>query len=122
MEIVQRAYDAHPEDRRLRVRYEDLLSDTAGSLQLIMDRFGLEIRERRLRKIVEAEDFENIPADRKGPDKPVRAASPGLWRENMRPGEQRVMAGIMNGKLRELGYETASSGKSMAPKVAGRTS
>jgi hypothetical protein len=104
MEIVQRAYEAHAEDRRILVRYEDLLSETATWLRRIMDQFGLTIEDKQLEAIVEAEDFENMPDSQKGPDKPARAATPGLWRENLSQDEQRMVTRIMRDKLRELGY------------------
>ena len=41
----------------------------------------------------------------RGRRKGVRAASPGLWRENLSASEQRAIAEIIGPKLRELGYE-----------------
>jgi hypothetical protein len=35
----------------------------------------------------------------------MRAATPGLWRENLTEDEQRTMDEIMGAKLAELGYE-----------------
>jgi hypothetical protein len=103
-EMVQRAYDAQPEDRRIMLRYEDLLASPAQSLRAIMDRFGMPIGDADLDAIVEAEDFANIPADKKGPDKPARSATPGLWRENLIESEQETVTRIMEDKLLELGY------------------
>jgi hypothetical protein len=104
MDIVQRAYQAHAEDRRILVRYEDLLSETATWLRRVMDQFGLTIEDEGLEAIVEAEDFAKMPDGEKGPDKPARAATPGLWRENLSQDEQRMITRIMGDKLRELGY------------------
>jgi hypothetical protein len=103
-EIVQRVYETQPEDRRIMLRYEDLLASPAPSLRAIMDRFGMPIGDSALEAIVEAEDFANIPADKKGPDKPARAATPGLWRENLTESEQEMLMRIMEDKLLELGY------------------
>jgi hypothetical protein len=103
-EVVQRAYDAHPEDQRIVLRYEDLLADTATSVRAIMERFGMLISDERLQKIVEAEAFANIPAEQKGPDKPARSATPGLWRQNLAESEQETITKIMGDKLLELGY------------------
>lgn len=108
MEVAQTAYDAHPDDRKILVRYEDLLADTQGWLRKIFDRFGLRASDAKVAKIVSLEAFENVPDDRKGPDKPIRAASPGLWRQNLSPAEQELMGSIMNAKLRDLGYEVDS--------------
>ena len=108
MEVAQTAYDAHPDDRKILVRYEDLLADTEGWLRKIFDRFQLRAADQKVAKIVSLEAFENVPDDRKGPDKPIRAASPGLWRQNLSPAEQQLMGSIMNPKLRDLGYEVDS--------------
>jgi hypothetical protein len=35
----------------------------------------------------------------------MRAATPGLWRENLTEDEQRTMHEIMGAKLAELGYD-----------------
>lgn len=103
-EIVQRAYETQPEDRRIMLRYEDLLDSPTTWLRAILDRFGMPIGDSELEAIVEAEDFGNIPADKKGPDKPARAATPGLWRENLTESEQELVMRIMEDKLLELGY------------------
>jgi hypothetical protein len=34
-----------------------------------------------------------------------RAATPGLWRENMSPAEQEAVEQVLGDKLRELGYQ-----------------
>jgi Sulfotransferase family len=103
-EIAQRAYEAQPEDRRIMLRYEDLLASTSQTLRAIMDRFGVAISDSDLEAIVAAEAFANIPAEKKGPDKPARSATPGLWRENLTESEQETVMEIMGDKLLELGY------------------
>ena len=50
-------------------------------------------------------DFDAIPAEAKGSGRPLRAAQPGLWRENLSSEEQRTMHEVMGAKLVELGYE-----------------
>ncbi len=50
--------------------------------------------------------FEAVRKRRRGPGKAVRAATPGLWRQNLTAEEQQAMHEIMGDKLRELGYET----------------
>ena len=102
----QRAFEALPEDQRLLVRYEELLSDTRGQLRRIFDWLDLNVSEGDLEAIVARYAFEAVPKDRRGPGKDVRAASPGLWRENLTEEEQQTMHEVMGEKLRELGYET----------------
>jgi hypothetical protein len=54
---------------------------------------------------VESQAFDRLPPEHRGPGKIFRAASPGLWRENLTPPEQEVLERVMGSKLRELGYE-----------------
>ena len=46
-----------------------------------------------------------MPAAHRGSGRFVRAASPGLWRQNLRPAEQEALEAIMGGTLRLVGYE-----------------
>lgn len=101
-EVVQRAYDRHSPERRLLVRYEDLLADTEVELARIHRWLGLETSERFIRSAVTRLAFDGI--DERGTGKFVRAASPGLWRKNMTRDEQDVMQEVMGEKLRELAY------------------
>jgi sulfotransferase family protein len=101
----QRAFESLKEGQRLLVRYEELLADTGPQLQRIFDWLDLEVDERSLATIVKKHAFESAPRDRRGPGKPMRAATPGLWRENLTEDEQRIMREVMGAKLAELGYE-----------------
>jgi hypothetical protein len=101
----QRAYDSLPEGQRLLVRYEEILADTSGQLRRIFDWLGLGVSEKDLEAIVERHAFASAPKDRRGPGRPMRAATPGLWRENLTEDEQRTMHEIMGPKLAELGYD-----------------
>jgi hypothetical protein len=105
---TQRAYDSLPEDRRLLVRYEALLSDTAGELTRIHDWLGLEVDPEELEATVSRHAFDAAPESRRGPGRDMRAASPGLWRTNLDPEEHALMHEIMGDKLRELGYEAST--------------
>jgi hypothetical protein len=101
---VQSAYAAHPPELRRMVRYEDLRHDTAKTLRPLLDWVGIERNEDALRDSVEANAFESLPGMLKGPATPRRAASPGLWRENMTAAEQDAVRAIIAPKLDELGY------------------
>ena len=102
---VQRAYDAHPPELRIAIRYEDLRADTIGTLRRLVDWLGAQRTDEELEAAVAALAFEAYPARAKGPTKPLRAATPGLWRENMSAREHGVMEQTMGSKLVELGYE-----------------
>jgi Sulfotransferase family len=101
----QRAFAALPDDQRLLVRYEELLSDTPAQLRRIFDWLDVDVGEGDVEAIVASNAFEAVPKRRRGPGKAVRAATPGLWRRNLTPEEQQTMDEIMGDKLRELGYE-----------------
>ena len=66
---------------------------------------GPQRTDEELEAAVAALAFEAYPARAKGPTKPLRAATPGLWRENMSAREHAVMEETMGSKLVELGYE-----------------
>jgi hypothetical protein len=102
---TQRGFDALPEEQRLLVRYEEILADTPAQLRRIFDWLEIEIGDEELAATAERHAFASAPRDRRGPGKPMRAASPGLWRENLTEDEQRTMHEIMGAKLEELGYE-----------------
>jgi len=100
-----RAYETLPDERRLLVRYEDLVDDTAGELGVVLDWLGIEIDEQRIRAIVAKFAFESIDPSKRGPGKIYRAATPGLWRESFDDEEQQLLWEVMGETLEELGYE-----------------
>jgi len=104
-ESVQRAYEATPEPQRLRVGYEELLADTEAGFQRMLEWLGASPGPDAVRAAVEKRAFSSIPAEQKGPGKRARSATPGQWRERLRPQEIEVVETIMGPKLRELGYE-----------------
>jgi hypothetical protein len=105
MTAVQNAYAAHPPDQRITVRYEDLRSDTFVALRPLVDWLGTDRTDEQLHKAIEELAFEAVPRIAKGPGKGKRAATPGLWRENLSSEEQQVATELMGDKLTELGYE-----------------
>lgn len=102
---VQNAYAAHAPELRHLVRYEDLLRDPRHTLEAI-DAWLVSPRTAQERAdAIAANDFRAMPADSTGPGKPLRAATPGLWRENLSLAEQQIMHEVIGEKLAELGYE-----------------
>jgi hypothetical protein len=101
---VLAAVDAHDPARCLVARYEDLLADTVGGLERIFAWLDLTVP----RAAVEGQSRElalaNMPAEHRGAGRFVRSASPGLWRENLRPAEQAALETIMGDTLARLGY------------------
>ena len=105
-EVTQRAYDAHP-GPKLTMRYEDLLADPRAHMRALLDWLALDMPDSELEATLDRHAFENVPAERRGSLEFFRAASPGLWRENLTAEEQAAMEDVIGPKLRELGYGPA---------------
>lgn len=101
---IERAFDAHPAELRKMVRYEDLLAEPGQNLRTLVEWLGLNRTERWLERAVEANAFESIAPEQKGPKKFFRSASPGAWRKNLTADEASILETVMGDKLRQLGY------------------
>lgn len=102
---VHRAFYAHPPALRTCVRYEDARADPDSVLAAVERWLGLPRTAAGHADALRWNDFDSFPASAKGAGKPLRAASPGLWRENLDAAEQAAMAEIMGAQLAELGYD-----------------
>src|SRR5215211_3199316 len=87
---AKEAYDAHQGPKVL-VRYEELRSDTLGTMKRIYSTLGIAVDEGELSRIVEKHSWENIPEDQKGEGKFYRKASPGGWREDLTPEQAEII-------------------------------
>jgi hypothetical protein len=105
MTAVDRAYAAHDPELRMRVRYEDLRADTFNTLAPVTKWLGDERTDEELRRAVEDNAFESTPRLKRGKGRMRRAATPGLWRQNLGPDEQRLANEIMGDTLVRLGYD-----------------
>lgn len=103
-EVVRRAYRSHPPDRRVLVRYEDLVSDPERELVRVCAHLPLDVSVDALAAVAAEHSYDAVPAVDKGVTKPIRSATPGGWRDNLTPGEHRVMHDVMGPLLSELGY------------------
>lgn len=103
---VEAAFAGRPPELCRQVRYEDLLADTAGELRPIVEWLGLPARPELIGAAVEKLSFESLPAEHRGPGQFARAASPGLWRENMNAEEQQAIQRVAGAKIAALGYST----------------
>jgi hypothetical protein len=115
-EIVWRAYEQHPPARRLLVRYEDLLADTPKELLSIYSWLRL-TPPGDLGARVEARAFSTLPDTARGPGKVHRAATPGLWRENLTPDEQDRCEKVMGPMLRTMGYQSVPEPRGRRPQA-----
>jgi len=104
--LVERAVEAHPPDLAMTVRYERLRADPRAELRSIASwlhpdsELAADIDE-----AVAANTFEAAPPEVRGRDKPLRAARPGAWRDNLSPAEQTAILEIIGDKLLALGYD-----------------
>jgi hypothetical protein len=98
----RRAWDAHPPELRRMVRYERLLADPAEELSGLCRWMGLD----RDRSALEAAVREHAFGAREptGPTEFARAATPGLWRQNLSDEEKDLVEQIMGDRLAALGY------------------
>lgn len=103
---VRTAFEALPADQRLFVRYEDLIAATMEHLVRILDWLGVAADRRQTREIVERLAFDRIPEEQRGAGRFHRAATPGLWRQNLRPEQEASVlaaAGDLQGELESWG-------------------
>jgi hypothetical protein len=99
-----RAFATHDPELRMRVRYEDLLDETATGLREMAHWLNLPSGPRRMESIAAQHAFDALPKEGRGPGKLTRAATPGAWREGLTPEEQEIADEIMGPTLEELGY------------------
>jgi Sulfotransferase family len=101
-DACQRAWAAHAPELRRMVRYEELLADTVGELGRLCEWIGFERDRAALEAAVRTNAFG--ASEPTGPSEFARAASPGLWRQNLSSEEQRIAEEIMGERLADLGY------------------
>ena len=103
-EVVERAFDRHGGPKLL-MRYEELRAAPAVKLGELFEWLEVAVDREQLGELVAEQAFERLPAEQTGPLKFHRAATPGLWRENLSDSEQSALDGIIGPKLAALGYE-----------------
>lgn len=111
---TQRAFAWTPEPLRLQVAYEELLADTESSFSDMLRWLGMQLDPDTVKAAVRKRAFSAIPAGQKGPGRRARSATPGGWRERLRPGEVELIEQIMGAKLAELGYEVGAATQNVA--------
>jgi hypothetical protein len=103
-DVVRRTFDEHPPDRRVLVRYEDLVADPARELARICASLPIDAPDDVLAAVAADHAYASVPAADKGQTKEIRSASPGGWRENLSPAEHDVMHEVMGPTLEAVGY------------------
>jgi hypothetical protein len=101
---VAGAYSRHDPDRRVLVRYEQMLADPVAALGRICEAIGVETDPGQLAAISAAHDIRTVPSGAKGPDRPIRKGWSGGWRRSLGAGERRAMLDEMGPELVRFGY------------------
>ncbi len=114
VDIIQAAFDAHPQGQRLLVHYEALRQNPAEQVSLIFDRIGTPISDVELAELIQKTTLENIPADQKGPDKPRQTGQIGKYSSVFSGEEISLMEAIMGPNLRRYSYELSTEIKADA--------
>jgi len=103
-EVVQETYARTDPDRRLLIRYEEMLERPVRALERIRGLLGIEAGREELERIARANDFSRVPEARRGAGREIRHAQPGGWADRMSREEILAMHEILAEKLDELGY------------------
>jgi hypothetical protein len=103
-EVVQQVFARHPADRRVLVRYEDLVADPARELARICTYLAIDATADRLADVAAEHAYGAVPRSERGDTKEIRSASPGGWRDNLTPAEHDVMLEVMGRQLAAHGY------------------
>ena len=98
---AKRAYDAH-KGRKALIRYEDLRANTLGTVRRLCSALESPATEKQLARVVEKYAWENVPEEEKGEGKFYRKAIPGGWREDLTPGQARIVEEITAPLLKEF--------------------
>lgn len=110
-EAVQRAFSRRDRQRRVLVRYEELLRRPGAELTRIAAVMGLDADERRLHRIAANREFARAARSERGGGNFMRAANPGGWRRNLSTKERDAMLELLGPKLAELGYLDAAEAR-----------
>jgi hypothetical protein len=95
------AYDAHNGPKVL-VRYEDLRSDTLGTLRRLYDALEIRVDDAELHRVVERHSWENVPEEQKGEGKFYRKAAPGSWADSLTDEQVAVVERVTGPLLKEF--------------------
>ncbi|HEV8044799.1 MAG TPA: sulfotransferase domain-containing protein, partial [Rubrobacter sp.] len=87
---AREAYDTHDGPKAL-VRYEDLTADTVGTVEKMYARLGITVDGEEIEQAVKQHSWENIPGEEKGSGKFYRKGKAGSWREDLSPGQVKIV-------------------------------
>jgi hypothetical protein len=89
----KKALDEH-DGRKIMVRYDDLRTDTLGTMRDLCAALAIPVDEQDLARVVDRHSFENIPQRERGEGKFYRKATSGGWREDLTPEQAELVEDI----------------------------
>ena len=98
---AKKAYDAHRGPKVL-VRYENLRTNTLNTMKRIYSALGITVREEELARVVQKHSWENLSEEEKGEGKFYRKATPGGWKDDLTPGQARIVEKVTAPLLEEF--------------------
>jgi hypothetical protein len=111
----KRAYDEH-RGPKVMIRYEDLRTDTLGTMEHVYSSLGIPVDENALREAVRKHSWESVPEEEKGEGKFYRKASPGSWTEDLAPEQVELVERITAPLLKEF-YLYEGESESLSEKL-----
>lgn len=105
VDVTLAAMSRHPDRLGRVIRYEDLLADPGRELAALFEWIGLERAPSSIDEIIERHAFSAAPAGERGASESKRAATPGLWRDNLSGGERELVEEILGERLTRFGYD-----------------
>ena len=103
------AFEAHPPESRLLVRYEEMRECPEECLEAVASLLGME--GTRLPEVAASHAFERLPDGSRGPLKEVRLARPGAWRDHLSRSEQVAMHEALANALAAASYGSGIAGR-----------
>lgn len=104
VDIIRSAYEEHPPERRLLVRYEDLRRNPHTRIAAVLGQVGMSLAEEDLAELVRATALEQYPASQRGLDKPRQFGQTGGYKFSFSDEEIHLMNEIMGENLQRYGY------------------
>ena len=104
VDSVQRAFDALPPERRLLVRYEDLVADTGGCIRRAFDFLDAKYDESDLERAVVSHALQHVPEEERGPRAHIRLGRVGQWQQELAAHERRLLDEQLGPALERYGY------------------
>lgn len=104
-------------DRYLELRYEDLKDKGASELRRVFDWIGLDATDDFCERAVRASTKDKVRTTKELPSGFVRKTPKGGWKDELSPGDTRILEYLAGDLLEELGYERTIPNRSKPLRV-----